>query len=89
MSREKSHQRTEMTRKRYGVCKWQYDQLDCIDLYIELLILLNCELIDRCQPCRHFLTFVLDCFKIKWDDIKFIEFEKALKLAKSIKWIMV
>ena len=32
----------DFSRKRYGATKWQYENIDCVDLYIELLILLNC-----------------------------------------------
>ena len=69
----------------YGVTKWQIQDLDCIELYIELLILLNCELIDRCKPCKHFLGWVIETLEYKWDTIKYIEFDEALQKANNLK----
>ena len=69
----------------YGVTKWQIQDLDCIELYIELLILLNCELIDRCKPCKHFLGWVIETSEYKWDTIKYIEFDEALQKANNLK----
>lgn len=88
MVREKSYQRIELENKRYGVTLWQCNHLDCVDLYIELLNLLNCEILGRCRPCRCNLKFILKYLIKKWDTIKFIEFEKALKIAKDSKWIL-
>ena len=59
--------------------------MDCIDLFIELLILTNCQFMDKCRPCRHLLRFVVDVLRSKWDDIRFIDFEEALALAKHLK----
>ena len=77
----------DFSRKRYGATKWQYENFDCIDLYIELLILLNCRFIDRCRPCCHFLRWVIDILFYKWDSIRFIELEldDALKMANFFK----
>ena len=75
----------DFSRRRYGASKWQYETFDCVDLYIELLILLNCQFIDRCRPCRHLLKWVIDILLDKWDTIKFIEFEEALKMANYLK----
>lgn len=75
----------EIERGRYGVCKKEYWKFDCVDLYIELLILLNCELIGKCRSCTNLLKWIIDILKNKWDDIKFINFEKSLEIAKNIK----
>lgn len=57
-----------------------------VDLYIELLILVNCCFIDKCRPCKQHLKFVVDLLINKWDDIRFIKFEDALlHLAKYLK----
>ena len=88
MARERRCQRIEFKKKRFGVCKWQYRRLDCIDLYIELFILINCQFIGQCRPCRHILGYVTDILRCKWDDIRFISLEQALKIARDIK-IMV
>ena len=40
---------------------------------------------DKCRPCRHLLRFVVDVLRSKWDDIRFIDFEEALALAKHLK----
>lgn len=75
----------DFTKKRYGVTRWQYQKLDCIDLYMELLILLNYKVIDKCRPCCHFLKWVLKILQRKWDNIRYIELEEALKLARHLK----
>ena len=75
----------DFSRKRYGATKWQYENFDCVDLYIELLILLNCRFIDRCKPCCHFLRWVIGILSYKWDSIRFIELDDALKMAIFFK----
>ena len=47
MGRKDRSQRMDFKKKRFGVCKWQYDKLDSIDLLIEVGILSNCKFIDR------------------------------------------
>ena len=49
---------------------------------MELLILLNCKVIDKCRPCRHFLKWVLKILQRKWGNIRYIELEEALNLAR-------
>ena len=71
----------EISRGRYGVCKYQYWKLDCLDLFIELLILLNCKILGACRQCTNLLRFVVEILRNKWD----IDFEEALALAKDIK----
>ena len=51
MAREVRSHRIEFFKKRFGVAKWHYKRLDCIDLYIELLILVNYQFIRECRPC--------------------------------------
>ena len=43
---------------------------------------------DKCQPCRHLLRFAVDVLRSKWDDIRFIDFDEALALAKYLKVFM-
>ena len=71
-------------RGRYGVCKKEYYHFNCVDLYLEMLILLSCELIGKCRPCTNILKWVLEIMQEKWDDIRFISFEKALEVAKNL-----
>ena len=65
MPSTKSHysSKIEISRGRYGVCKYQYWKLDCLDLFVEIL-------------------------RNKWDDIRFIDFEEDLALAKDIKTLV-
>lgn len=63
----KHSRKIELNRGRYGVCKKEFWYFDCIDLYIELLILLNCELIGKCRICRHILRWVVEILQNKWD----------------------
>ena len=83
MGRKDRSQKTDFTRKRFGVCRWQYEKLDEIDLLIKTGILSNCKLIDRCRPCRHNLRFCLQVLMNKWDEFRFISFQDALKIVKS------
>ena len=76
-------------RNRFGVCKKEYWFLDWVDLYIEILFLLNCELIDQCRTCRCLLGWILEILEQKWDTIRFIEFELALLLAKELKFFVM
>ena len=55
---------------------------------MELLILTNCQFMDKCRSCRHLLRFVVDVLRSKWDDIGFIDFDEALALAKYLKVFM-
>ena len=55
----KVNHKIDFCRGTYGVRRWQYENFDCIDLYIELLIIINCEIIDRCRPCHLFLKWIV------------------------------
>ena len=61
--------RIDFRKKRYGVARWQYEKLDCIDLYMEMLILINCRFIGTCRPCTSLLKWVFDTLNRKWDNI--------------------
>lgn len=76
-------------RNRFGVCKKEYWFLDWVDLYIEILFLLNCELIDQCRTCRCLLGWILEILEQKRDTIRFIEFELALLLAIELKFFVM
>lgn len=69
--------------------KKEYCFFDCVDLYIEMLILLNCELIDQCKTCTYLLRWILEILQQKWDTIRFIEFEVALSLATKLKFFVL
>ena len=69
----------------FGATKWQYENFDCVDFYIELLILLNCQYIDRCRPCRHFFRWIIEILHDKWDNIRFIDLDEALKMTNFLK----
>ena len=75
----------DFNRKRYGASKWQLEEFDCIDLYMELLVLLNCKILDICRPCRHFLVWFIQILNCKWDTIRYIELEDAFKKATYLK----
>ena len=70
---------------RFGVCKNEYWYFDCVDLYIELLILLNCNFIGACRPCTYILKWIIKILIEKWDTVRFVDFEFALLLAISLK----
>ena len=80
--------RIDFRKKRYGVARWQYEKLDCIDLYMEMLILINCRFIGTCHPGTSLLKWILDTLNRKWDNIRFIEFEEAIHLANFLKTIV-
>ena len=52
---------------------------------MELLILINCHLINKCRVCHHFLKWIIHILGYKWDNIRFIKLKEALKLAKYLK----
>ena len=72
-------------RGRYGVCKKECYHFDCINLCLEMLILLNCEFIGKYRPCTNILKWIIEILYEKWDNIRFINFEKALEIAKNLK----
>ena len=80
--------RIDFRKKRYGVARWQYEKLDCIDLYMEMLILINCRFIGTCRPGTSLLKWILDTLNRKWDNIRFIELEEAIHLANFLKTIV-
>ena len=77
--------RINFPQKRFGVAYYQYEKLDCVDLYMEMLILMNCEIIYQCRPCSHLLKWVVKLLFKKWDTIRFIEIEEAFFLAMIYK----
>ena len=81
----KVNHKIDFSRGTYGVRRWQYENFDCMDLYIELLIIINCEIIDRYRPCRLFLKWIVQLLIHKWDTIRYIEFEEALRRANYLK----
>lgn len=77
--------RCDFNKKRFGVKYFQCKELDCIDLYIEMSILLNCK---WCRSCIHLLKWVVKILVQKWDDIRFINLEEALSLSSFYKNIL-
>ena len=80
--------RIDFRKKRYGVARWQYEKLDCIDLYMEMLILINCRFIGTCHPGTSLLKWILDTLNRKWDNNRFIELKEAIHLANFLKTIV-
>ena len=58
---------------------------DCVDLYVELLILLNCEFLGKCKTCTYIIKWIIDILMQKWDTIRFVDFDTAMQLANEIK----
>lgn len=77
--------RIDFPKKRFGVAYYQYEELDCVDLYMEMLILMNCEFIRQCRSCRHLLKWVVKIIYKKWDNIRFIDIEEAFSLSLIYK----
>ena len=80
----KHSRKIHVNRGRYSVCKKESCYFDCADLYIEMLILLNCEFIGKSRPCTNILRWIIEILYDKWDNIRFINFEKALEIATNI-----
>lgn len=76
--------RMDFAKNSFGVRRWEYhEKLDEIDLLIEIGILSNCKIINRCRPCRFLLRHAIDFCMIKWDKFCFINFFDALKIIKQ------
>ena len=71
--------------KSYGVTKYEYEQLDDIDLLCEVGFLIRCDKIDKCRSCRKLLRFCLKILINRWDEIRFLNFFDALKIIKDYK----
>ena len=71
--------------KSYGVTKYEYEQLDDIDLLCEVDFLIRCDKIDKCHSCRKLLRFCLKILINRWDEIRFLNFFEALKIIKDYK----
>ena len=71
--------------KSYGVTKYEYEQLDDIDLLCEVGFLIRCDKIDKCCSCRKLLRFCLKILINRWDEIRFLNFFDALKIIKDYK----
>ena len=60
----KYSRKIDISHMRFGVCKKEYWYFDCVDLYIELLILLNCNFIGACRPCTYILKWIISIRKV-------------------------
>ena len=76
--------RIDCLKNRFGVNFCQYKEMDYIDLYMEMLILLNSKFIGKCRCCTNLLKWVVKILK-KWDDIRFIDTDEAFSLALIYK----
>lgn len=85
MGRNRGKYIIEISKKLYGVRKYRYQELDCIDLFLEIIHLLRCEQIDKCRVCRKFLAWTIEILIKEWDTVRFIELEDAFKLLTQIK----
>ena len=77
--------RIDCLKNRFDVNYFQYKEMDCIDLNMEMLILLNCKFIGKCRCCTHLLKWVVKTLHKKWDDIRFIDIDEAFSLALIYK----
>ena len=77
--------RFDIDHARFGVCEKEYWYFDCVDLYIELLMLLNCKFISTCRTCTFLLKWIINILIEKWDTIRFVELDNALFLTDPIK----
>ena len=69
---------------RFGVLYNDYAYFDCVELYIEPL-LLNCKIIDVCRTCQSLMKWVIDFLVEKWDMLRFLKLDAALYIARSLK----
>ena len=73
--------RIDFPKNRFGVNYYQYKRLDCVDVYMEMLILMNCKFIGKCRSCTHLLKWVVKILYKKWDNIRFIDIEESFSLS--------
>ena len=75
--------RIDLGRNSFGVTRWQYEELDDIDLLCEIGILSNCKDIGQCRACRHLLRFCISILMNRWDEFRYINFFDAMKVIKN------
>ena len=46
---------------------------------------LRCDILDKCRTCSNLLRRMVPILEEKWDSIRFIDFDEALNLTKSLK----
>ena len=74
----KYSRRIDIDHDRFGVCEKEYWYFDCLDLYIELLILLNCKFIGTCRTHTFLLKWIINILIEKWDTVRFVDLDNAL-----------
>ena len=67
----------------FGVTRWQYKELDDIDLLWEIGVSSNCKDIGQCHTCRHLLRFCISILMNRWDKFRYINFFDAMQVIKN------
>ena len=75
--------RIDLDRNSFGVNRWQYEELDNIDLLCEIGVLSNCKYIDRCCACKHLLRFCISILMNRLGEFRYINFFDAMKVIKN------
>ena len=72
--------RIDLGRNTFSVTRWQYEELDVMDLLCEIGVLSNCKCIDRCLACRHLWRFCISILMDKWDEFRYINCFDGMKV---------
>ena len=75
--------RIDLGRNCFGVTRWQYEELDEMDLLCEIGVLSNCKDISQCRNCTHLLRFCISILMDRWDEFRYINFFDAMKVIKN------
>ena len=67
-----------------SVLKRDFYSMDCVDLYTEMLFYRRCDILDKCRTCSNLLRQMVPILEEKWDSVRFIDFDEALNLIKSL-----
>ena len=59
--------------------------MDSVDLYTEMLFYLRCNILDKYRTWSNLLRRMVPILEEKWDSIRFIDFDEALNLTKSLQ----
>ena len=59
--------------------------MDSVDLYTEMLFYLHCNILDKYRTWSNLLRRMVPILEEKWDSIRFIDFDEALNLTKSLQ----
>ena len=75
--------RIDLSRNSFGVTRWQYEELDDIELLCKVGVLSNCKDIGQCRTCRHLLRFFISILMNRLDEFRYINFFDAMKVIKN------